>query len=226
MLVCQWAERTPCSQLMRPHPEERYTGCEMHSDVKRYYAILELEPSASDDAIRTAFRRRAKELHPDSASGSTGAFIRLKRAYDTLSDPSSRADYDSACASHPKPARAHPKLRPASPRPRPRGSLGFFKYAFAMLFMAGLSFGAIELMISFAEAPPPPARITPTPGLGPNRSDSARTAAQDGPGADSRAAGEERGRLTSPWDEPDTRPGARRLRREPSSQLGAPPSRW
>ncbi len=50
-----------------------------------------------------------------------------------------------------------------------------------MLFMGALSFGFIQVMISFAE-PPPPARVMPGPSLAPSRADPARSAdAAEGP---------------------------------------------
>ena len=139
----------------------------MNTDAKRYYAVLGVDPASSEEAIRVAFRRRAKELHPDSVSGSTSAFIRLKRAYDTLSDRAQRAEYDLECfrpetATSPsepvRPRQAPPPPRPAPP-PRPRrppraGGIGFVRYAIAFMIMGGLSFGAIEAMISLTEAPP------------------------------------------------------------------------
>ena len=131
----------------------------MHSDAKRYYAILGVDPACSDEEIRQAFRRRAKELHPDSESGSASAFIRLKRAYDTLGDRANRARYDRAgwAARLPKQSvvsRPTPQssLRPARP-PRP-GGLSFRRYAVAFAIMAALSFGAIQVMISLADVPP------------------------------------------------------------------------
>ena len=33
--------------------------------MKNYYHILDLEPGASEDEIRSAFRAKAKALHPD-----------------------------------------------------------------------------------------------------------------------------------------------------------------
>lgn len=66
----------------------------MNRDVNGLYAILGLDPCASQEAIGAAFRRKAKELHPDVAgTGNAHAFISLRRAYDTLSDPIARTAY-------------------------------------------------------------------------------------------------------------------------------------
>ncbi len=162
----------------------------MNSDAKRYYAILGVDPTCSDEEIRLAFRRRAKELHPDSESGSAGAFIRLKRAYDTLGDPANRARYDragrqntrapAAAGAEPRPAYALPRP-PRQPRP---GGISFARYATAFLFMAALSYGAIEVMISLADVPPG-STVRPA---GPSLVEPRATARSDGPGRD---AGEE-----------------------------------
>lgn len=50
------------------------------------YAALDLDPTAGSDAIRTAYRERAKKLHPDTEGGDEAAFKRLNRAYDRLTD--------------------------------------------------------------------------------------------------------------------------------------------
>lgn len=135
-------------------------GSHMNIDAKRYYALLGLDPACSDEDIRAAFRRRAKEVHPDSQSGSVSAFIRLKRAYDTLSDPVSRARYDRANNSKVRRAIRATDV-PTMPRRGPRpGGVGLMRYFVAFLFMGGVSFGAIEAMISYADGPSP---IVPHP---------------------------------------------------------------
>ena len=55
-------------------------------DPRGYYRALGVDRTASAEDIRTAFRLRAKELHPDRA-GETGdreAFRRLREAYEAL----------------------------------------------------------------------------------------------------------------------------------------------
>jgi molecular chaperone DnaJ len=62
-----------------------------------YYALLGVTPDASDDDIKRAYRRMARELHPDSTGGDSGAEARFKevtRAYEVLRDPERRARYD------------------------------------------------------------------------------------------------------------------------------------
>ena len=62
-----------------------------------YYAILGVSRDASDDEIKKAFRRLAKQYHPDANSGDDGMaekFKEIGEAYQVLSDPEKRQVYD------------------------------------------------------------------------------------------------------------------------------------
>lgn len=58
------------------------------------YAVLGVARDATADHIKSAYRRRAKTLHPD-IGGSRKAFEELRIAYDMLRDPVTRAYYDT-----------------------------------------------------------------------------------------------------------------------------------
>lgn len=70
---------------------------ENNSDLKGYYKTLGVPPDASLPDIKRAFRLRALELHPDRNKSPEAArhFRELKEAYDIISDPVKRAEYDS-----------------------------------------------------------------------------------------------------------------------------------
>ncbi len=61
-----------------------------------YYEILGVSKDASKDEIKSAFRKRARELHPDvnKAPDAEEKFKELGKAYETLSDDNKRATYD------------------------------------------------------------------------------------------------------------------------------------
>src|SRR5215211_1492446 len=66
---------------------------------KDYYAALGVAKDADAAAIKRAYRQLARELHPDKNPGNTQAETRFKdvsEAYDVLSDPKRRAEYDEA----------------------------------------------------------------------------------------------------------------------------------
>jgi tetratricopeptide (TPR) repeat protein len=62
-----------------------------------YYELLDVRQNASSQEIKSAFRERAKRLHPDIA-GETGAeeMRKLLAAYEILSDRERRFEYDRA----------------------------------------------------------------------------------------------------------------------------------
>jgi molecular chaperone DnaJ len=66
---------------------------------KDYYAALGVPQDADASAIKKAYRQLARDLHPDKNPGNTEAESRFKEvseAYDVLSDPKRRGEYDEA----------------------------------------------------------------------------------------------------------------------------------
>jgi molecular chaperone DnaJ len=67
------------------------------ADKRDYYEVLGLQKGASDDEIKKAYRRIAKECHPDLHPDDKAAEARFKEAneaYAVLSDPDKKAKYD------------------------------------------------------------------------------------------------------------------------------------
>lgn len=65
---------------------------------RSHYDVLGLAPGASPEAVREAYRRLAREFHPDRTVGSAVGGERMPQineAYRVLSDPGRRAVYDA-----------------------------------------------------------------------------------------------------------------------------------
>lgn len=70
-----------------------------HNMAKRdYYEVLGVPKSASPDDIKTAYRRLARQYHPDVAKedpkGAEAKFKEISEAYEVLADPQKRRDFD------------------------------------------------------------------------------------------------------------------------------------
>ena len=108
------------------------------------YAVLEVGHDASGEELKRNYRRLARQYHPDNNPGDAAAEARFKevsQAYEILSDPERRANYDrfgsDVGAGNPFGAgsvqdifdmffgglggRAHPARAPAGPRRRGDG---------------------------------------------------------------------------------------------------------
>ena len=67
------------------------------ADKRDYYEVLGLSTGATDDEIKKAYRRLAKQYHPDMNPGDKVAenkFKEVNEAYDVLGDPDKKAKYD------------------------------------------------------------------------------------------------------------------------------------
>ncbi|KAJ3557581.1 hypothetical protein NM688_g1398 [Phlebia brevispora] len=85
------------SRTQNPEDPDAQTG------PPDYYALLEVEETATQDEIRKSFRRLALVHHPDKnyddIEGATKRFAAIQQAYEVLSDEQERAWYDNHRAS-------------------------------------------------------------------------------------------------------------------------------
>ena len=66
--------------------------------AKSFYDVLGVSKTATEDEIKTAFRKLARQYHPDLHPGDESAankFKEINEAYETLSDPQKRSEYDA-----------------------------------------------------------------------------------------------------------------------------------
>lgn len=78
-----------------------------------HYATLGVPKTASVDDIKKAFRKLAKECHPDTNPGKEDEFKKINAAYEVLSDPEKKKKYDTYGDAS------------ATQNPHPRGFGGF-----------------------------------------------------------------------------------------------------
>lgn len=100
--------------------------------AKNYYTILGVLPTATLDEIRSAYRSRVKQYHPDHFGKDSAPFLRVQEAYDVLSDPANRTLYDrtlrgqraeSTQAERPEPLTDRSRKQAAEPLRRARGPI-------------------------------------------------------------------------------------------------------
>ena len=59
-----------------------------------YYKVLGVSPEATEKELTRAYRKLAKQYHPDANPGSEDKFKQISGAYDVLGDPEKRKEYD------------------------------------------------------------------------------------------------------------------------------------
>ena len=108
---------------------------------KDYYEVLGVKKDASDEEIKRAFRKLAKQYHPDvnKEPGADEKFKEIGEAYSVLSDPNKRSQYDQF---------GHAAFQGASGGAQGAGGFGGFDFndfdfgdIFDDLFGGGFGFG-------------------------------------------------------------------------------------
>src|SRR2546428_13110540 len=98
-------------------------------ETRDFYVVLGVDPAATPQNLRDAYRHLALRYHPDRAGPhSTPFFQDVVEAYRMLSDPALRASYDEGlrhARGAPPPASriataAGPRPEPPGPQPTPR----------------------------------------------------------------------------------------------------------
>jgi hypothetical protein len=134
----------------------------MRDDPAGHYAALDLHPAASAEAVQAAYRAAARRYHPDvPGTGDAARFIRVRAAYEVLSDPLRRAAYDrmARAAQDAPPPPPWAVERPATPWVWPRGRMLGLAAGCAGFALLALVLGTQHV----GPSPPPPARPRPKP---------------------------------------------------------------
>lgn len=96
--------------------------------AKNYYLILDVSNDATPEQIKSAYRRKAKELHPDYYGDNREPFQTIQEAYSVLIDPEQRRAHDATLGQKPRvhvtpqhasASRRPPNVEPLIPEQRP-----------------------------------------------------------------------------------------------------------
>jgi DnaJ-class molecular chaperone len=100
--------------------------------AKNHYSILGVLPTATLDDIKSAYRRRVKQYHPDRFGEDSTPFLSIQEAYDVLGDPGNRSFYDRSLGEpqsravpvrRSSPETIRPRRSPVEPLTAPRGAI-------------------------------------------------------------------------------------------------------
>ena len=75
-----------------PADEADQGSCD--SDGRAFYEVLNVQPDATAEQVRAAWRQAVLQKHPDKPGGSADEFRRVHEAWQVLKDPKARATYD------------------------------------------------------------------------------------------------------------------------------------
>src|SRR5207253_5544477 len=101
----------------------------MAVQFRDYYETLGVSKTASEDEIKSAFRKLARKYHPDVAKDKKAAeekFKQINEAYEVLSDPEKRQKYDQLGENWNQPGGFQPPPEWGGGGGQPGG--GFYRY--------------------------------------------------------------------------------------------------
>lgn len=118
-----------------------------------YYGLLEISPEADLHEIAQAYREHSRRLQADADELDPAEFetrqTLLKTAFDVLSNPLRRADYDAGLALR---AAEIGVLPPTLPEPRPRSPLRTLLTVIAALLAVGLTIQVSVMLMAYKRA--------------------------------------------------------------------------
>ena len=109
--------------------------------MKDYYEVLGVSKNASDQEIKTAYRKLALKWHPDrnKTTGAADKFKEINRAFEVLSDPTKKQTYDQYGA----------EAFERSQSGAPAGGAGPFNYTYRSSGGQGINFEDIDFQNPF-----------------------------------------------------------------------------
>ena len=118
----------------------RSLGLVISKTQVNFYDLLSVPPDVDTSQIRKAYRQKAYDMHPDTRKdgrADTAEFISLRAAYETLSDPVLRAQYDQSRRNITVWKEAS---RPASRKRKPRRLKSVYQLAWLLLFLVVIAY--------------------------------------------------------------------------------------
>ena len=124
----------------------------MTTQIANPYAVLGVPPTAGAREVREAYRRLAKQFHPDQNrdAEATERMQRINQAWEMLSSPAGRARYAAQTATRPASAYPHwssaqrstrPRYAPPPMAPEPEFGASPLRWAAVLLAVPILFFG-------------------------------------------------------------------------------------
>ena len=109
--------------------------------VKDYYDVLGVDSDATQEEIKSAYRERAKRLHPDHYGQACEPFRDVQEAYECLSDPKRRRMYDDEIA---RTQRRRATIRRADAEPLRTGECSVERHVEPLIPGARPSYGGVS----------------------------------------------------------------------------------